>query len=211
MCLASFTFIKNEGQINGFSSIVNKSTTVELDLADQKWGKSKNEKNDIEKLDLIESWAWPKEDAWLLEKDDQQDEVTNKESAISVSSFRTDSIPDEYADEDEFMDSEESSFLKSSMDESFGTFRPRELNKNESQDDVTRDDAIQVEVVDYEEMIIRRKKERVRLEAIRESRLRLKEQLNSIYKHDCQQKEQFPAYNTEPVYDIVSSFYILRG
>ena len=59
------------------------------------------------------------------------------------------------------------------------------------------------QVIDYEEMIMQRKKERARLEAIRESRLTLRRQLIQIYKHDCEQRKQFPAPNTEPIYDMV--------
>ena len=66
--------------------------------------------------------------------------------------------------------------------------------------------------IDYDAMILLRKKERARLEALRESRMALRRQLVQIYKQDCGARKEFPAVNTEPIYHMVRAlgclFYV---
>ena len=61
---------------------------------------------------------------------------------------------------------------------------------------------------EYERLREERRKERARLEAIGESRKRLKQQLMKMYLFDCEKTQLTPVANTEPLYDVVRTIVL---
>ena len=61
---------------------------------------------------------------------------------------------------------------------------------------------------EYERIREEKQKERTRLEAVAESRKRLKEQLMRMYLFDCEKNGLTPAANSEPLYDMVNRISI---